>query len=243
MRILWPFHFPLAPQNLLQYVDFREIAGFLFDWYRSQSPIYGCKYCLVRGRAGAVSKLRDMASGEVRVGIAGSSHEKCPAMKSRARRLGAWQPLVYLRSSISEFSLNLFPHSYPQIKRIKKKKAIHHSALKAASLQISECSRSSVLSLLLMSLWLWLQVLFRINNALYKRNSKTLPIFGMSNQNKTDRTERMIRRKLEGHNYRWRSHFSKISQHIHDTGQGIASAEVHSPILNDSVGSELEQRY
>lgn len=67
----------------------------------------------------------------------------------------------------------------------------------------------------------------------------------MSNQNKTDRTERMIRRKLEGQNYRWRSHFSKVSQYIHDIVQGIASAEVHRPghILNYSVGSELEQRY
>lgn len=65
----------------------------------------------------------------------------------------------------------------------------------------------------------------------------------MSNQKKTDRPERLIKRKLEGHNYKLRSHFSKISQHIHDTGQGIASAEVHriGHILKYSVGSGVEK--
>lgn len=136
------------------------------------------------GRAGGGSLLRNMGFWEVCGGSAGSSHEKYPVTRSGARKGSGWQPLTYIRISISEFSLNLFSHSYPRIRR-KKKKIIHHTALKTDSLWISQCSEFSLLPMS----WLCLRVLFRRNNS-YKSSIKDLLFWnGQLEQDRRDWNE------------------------------------------------------
>lgn len=55
--------------------------------------------------------------------------------------------------------------------------------------------------------------------------------------------KRRQEQKMEGHNYWWRPYFSKIRQHIPDTGQDSASGEAHgiNNIVKYSARLGLEQ--